>query len=300
MKRELPYMNAFGTADISGAATIEEALARADMNWEVESQPIFDQNGNELPKYRANMRSSDGKLLGIVTNKYQIVQNIDALNFVDSLVSEGFKFDRAGSFRDGKSIWVMGNLPDRSILGDDFSSNIVFTNSHDGTSGVKVMMTPVRLVCSNMMNLALRQATRMWASKHTGGIYGKLEEAKYTLGLAENYLDALDMEATRLSAKTLSDSEIEVILDNMFPITPKDSERKIRNTNEIKSAFWNCYEADDIKHFRGTSYGAINAMSDLVSHKEPARVTNNYYENSWHGLINGNVMFDTFYKKVAV
>ncbi len=296
MNRELPYVNAFGTVDISSAKSVNEALNMSSLNWMVDSKPIYNENGEVYDRFRANVRETDGKLLGIVTNRYNIVQNADAFDFVDGLVAEGFKFDRAGQFRDGRSIWVMGSLPETQILGDDISNNVVFVNSHDGSSGVKVMMTPIRLICSNMMNLALRKADRIWATKHTGGIFTKLEEAKYTLGLANKYLAELEIEADRLANIKMSDSEIEAIFDVLFPIDrAKDSERKINNVAVMKNNFIQCYNADDISQFKGTAYGAINAMSDLVSHRIPTRATQNFYENSWDKLINGHPEFDKFY-----
>jgi phage/plasmid-like protein (TIGR03299 family) len=299
MNRELPYVNAFGTVDISSAKSVAEALELSALNWLVESKQIYDENGEPYDRFRANVRETDGKLLGVVTDKYHIIQNEDAFDFVNGLVAEGFKFDRAGQFRDGRSIWVMGSLPETQILGDDISNNVVFVNSHDGSSGVKVMMTPVRLICYNMMNLALRKANRIWATKHTGGIFTKLEEAKYTLGLANKYMEELNIEAERLANIKLSDAEIEAIFDIVFPIDRnKDSERKINNISIIKNNFIQCYNANDIAQFKGTAYGAINAMSDLVSHKVPARISQNFYENSWNNLINGHPDLDKFYNNI--
>ncbi len=299
MNRELPYVNAFGTVDISSANSVAEALEISALNWLVESKQIYNENGEPYDRFRANIRETDGKLLGVVTDKYHIIQNEDAFDFVNGLVAEGFKFDKAGQFRDGRSIWVMGSLPETQILGDDISNNVVFVNSHDGSSGVKVMMTPVRLICYNMMNLALRKANRIWATKHTGGIFTKLEEAKYTLGLANKYMEELNIEAERLANTKLSDAEIEAIFDIVFPIDRnKDSERKINNISVIKNNFVQCYNASDIAQFKGTAYGAINAMSDLVSHKVPARISQNFYENSWNNLINGHPDLDKFYNNI--
>lgn len=299
MDRNLPYMNAFGTMDISSAKDVEEALNIANLNWEVEMKGLYNEDGELYEKFRANVRETDGKLLGIVTDRYNIVQNYEAFEFVDNLVSEGFKFDKAGSFRDGKSIWVMGSLPESQILGDDIANNVVFVNSHDGSSGVKVMMTPVRLICSNMMNLALKKADRIWATKHTRSIFSKMEEAKYTLGLVNDYMKELEIEADRLSQIKVTDAEIEDIFDAIFPVDKnKDSERKINNVAIIKNNFVNCYNAADIAQFKGTAYGAINAISDLISHSTPARVTENFYDNSWNKLINGHPVMDQFYKMV--
>lgn len=297
MNRTLPYVNAYGTVDISNTNSVSEALELAELNWNVESKKLYDEYGNELPRYKGNFRDTDGELLGIVSDKYSIVQNIEAFSFVDSLVNEGFKFDSAGSFRNGRSIWVMGNLPQTSILGDVISNNIVFVNSHDGSSGVKVMMTPIRLICSNMLNLALKRADRIWATRHIGNINTKLEEAKYTLCLANKYTEELSIEAERLVNIKISDAEIEALFDSLFPIDRnKDSERKINNLTLMKNNFIQCYNAEDIKQFKNTAYGAINAFADFVDHKDPNRITNNYYENSWYRLINGDNNLDRFYK----
>lgn len=299
-ERNLPYVNAFGTVDISSAKSVDDALELAGLNWEVEQRKLYDAYGNEYPKYRANVRTLDDKMLGMVTEKYHIVQNSEAFNFVNNLVDEGFEFDRAGEFRDGSSIWVMGNLPKTSILGDDIANNVVFVNSHDGSSGVKVMMTPVRLICSNMLNLATKKADRIWASKHTGSITTKLEEAKYTLGLANHYISALNEEAERLVDIKVDEATLEAIFDAMFPIDKdKDTERKIRNIVEMKNNLFRCYDESDIAKFKGTAWGAVNAFADMVDHREPNRNTANFYENNWWKLINGEKNLDEFHKRVG-
>lgn len=297
LNRTLPHVNAYGTIDISSATSVDEALSLSGMDWDVKPKPIFDEAGVKFPNYVANVRQDTNGLLGIVTDRYRIVQNKDAFEFVDNLSSEGFEFESAGTFRDGRSIWLMGHLPKENILGDEVANNIVFVNSHDGSSGVKVMMTPVRVICSNMLNLALRRASRSWSTKHTHSIYSKLEEAQHTLGLAEKYMSELKIEADRLSNITITDAKIEEIFDKMFPVDPsKDSERKIKNVSALKDGFIKCYDEADIKKFKGTVYGAINAMADLVDHKAPTRVTSNFYENNWNRLINGHSMLDNFYK----
>lgn len=299
LDRTLPYMNMYGTVDISSSDSMDEALAMSGLDWPVISKPLYDENGNQYPNYRANVRDVDNTLLGVVSDKYRIVQNDLAFDFVNDLTTEGFQFDKAGSFRNGKSVWVMGHLPKEDILGDDIDNNLVFVNSHDGSSGVKVMMTPIRVVCSNMLNLALKKASRSWATRHTSNIYSKLEEAKLTLGLASKYIEELREEADRLSNMSITEDQIEQIFDKLFPVYPNnDTERKIKNVSILKDSFIHCYNEADIKKYKGTVYGAINAMSDLVSHKLPTRMTENYYENNWNRLINGHYMLDNFYKLV--
>ena len=63
---------------------------------------------------------------------------------------------------------------------------LCLTNGHDGFSSLKVCMTPVRVVCQNTLNMALRGAKRTWTVRHSGNINAKMEEAQQTLGLARD------------------------------------------------------------------------------------------------------------------
>ena len=299
LNRTLPYINAYGTIDISSATNVKEALELSGLDWEVFQKPIYDEYGNEYPKYLANVRNDNNSLLGIVTGAYRIVQNEEAFSFVNDLSNEGFIYDRAGSFKDGRAIWMMGKFPNMKILGDEVENNIVFVNSHDGSQGVKVMMTPVRVACYNMLNLALKRASRSWNAKHTSKIYSRLEEAKYTLGMANNYMKELDIEADRLANMKITEAQLEAIFDAMFPIDPnKDTQRKINNISVLKNNFFACYNEADIAKFKGTVWGAINAMADLVDHSDPARKTVDFYNNQWNKLIQGHPTLDGFYHAV--
>lgn len=299
-KRELPYVNAYGTVDISSTISIDGALERAGLDWTVNSTPIYLEGSTEIPGYTANVREDTNEVLGIVSNQYHILQNREAFDFVNELPLHGdFKFESAGVFRGGRSVWVMGKLPEVDILGDTVSNNIVFVNSHDGSTGVKVMMTPVRIICSNMLNIATRRAERIWKAKHTRNIFSRLDEARYTLSLANNYINALSEEANELAAISVTDAQIEAIFEKMFPIDyDKDTKRKINNVILFKNNFFSCYNEEDIKKFKGTAWGAINAMADLIDHKLPARSTKDYYSNHWKNLINGHAEFDRFCREI--
>lgn len=296
LDRTMPYMR-YGTVDISSATNIKEALEMANMDWLVESRQLFNEDGEPYDGFSANVRSGDGALLGIVSDRYRVIQNEEAFNFVNDLSTEGFEFERAGVFKNGKSIWVMGHFPKETILGDEIDNNIVLVNSHDGSSGVKVMMTPIRVICANMLNLALRSAERSWNTRHTRNIYSKIEEAKHTLGLVDVYMKALSEEAERLANIKITDDKIEEIFDKLFPVDAnKDSETKIRNISILKDNFIHCYDEADIAQFKGTVYGAVNAMADLVDHRVPNRQTANYYENNWNRMVNGHHLLDNFYR----
>lgn len=296
--REVPW-HGLGV-QVDKAPTSREAIIYAGLDWSVDQRPIYDAFGKEIPKYVANTRDTDHSILGIVTDKYQVVQNAEAFSFTDSLLDHGVTYETAGSLRDGRTIWLLARMPKKKILNDDFDPFVCFTNTHDGTGSIKVCMTPTRVVCNNTLNLALSTAKRMWATKHMGDLKAKLEEAKHTLGLANNYLENLEKEADVLVNKKVSDAELEKFFDELFPIDyNEDTRRKIENINTLKANLFACYDMPDIKQYRGTAWGIINACADLADHVTPARLTANYRENNWGKVMTGHPFVDAFYNKLA-
>lgn len=281
---------------VEKAMTSAEALELGGLNWEVNPKPVFTETGFEIPNYKANIRSSDNSVLGIVTDRYKIVQNKEAFAFTDALLDGGVTYETAGSLRNGKTIWLLAKMPEKKILGDKFDPYVCFTNSHDGTGAVKVCCTPIRVVCNNTLNMALSSASRTWSTKHVGDMAYKLEEAKYTLGMANSYMEKLDEEADKLANMKISEDEIHKILDEMFPVNEdKDSDRKKANVESAKNEIMICYMAPDIAKFLGTKYGFLNAVSDWVGHSTPARNTASYRENNWGRIMNGHPIFDLAY-----
>lgn len=297
--RETPW-HGLGTI-VQEAPTSADALQLAGLDWEVVQKPLFLESGVQVPNFVANVRSSDNSVLGIPTERYQIVQNKEAFDFTEALIGEGLEWDTAGSLRNGRTVWCLARMPETKILDDSFVPYMCFANSHDGTGAVRVCMTPIRVVCNNTLNMALAGAKRMWSVRHTGNIQGKLDEARDTLNFANKYNKRLEEEADRLANEKLSDGEIHKILDELFPIDEEnDSNRKKTNAQTAKDQIIACYLAPDIAKFLNTKYGLLNAVSDWCGHATPARQTKNYQENNWGRIMVGHPVFDkAFYMLTA-
>lgn len=150
------------------------------------------EGGNEMAAgFKANVREEDEKVLGVVTDRYRVVQNEEAFAFTDTLLGEGVRYETAGSLQGGRRTWILARLPQRYIVnGDEITPYLVFMNSHDGTGAIKAAMPPIRVVFQNTLNFALRTAKRSWSAHHTGDIQGKMEEARDTLLYADAYMGA--------------------------------------------------------------------------------------------------------------
>lgn len=284
---------------VQESPTSADALRLAGLDWRVEAKPIYTNDGIKIPGYVANTRDSDNSVLGVVTEKYKIVQNEDAFAFTDSLIGGDVRYETAGSLRNGKSTFLLAKLPDKKILDDDFGQYLCFTNTHDGSGAVKVMMTPVRVVCNNTLNLALNTTKRMWTCKHMGSMKDKLHEAEETLGFANKYMDNLAVVAERLANVSLRDEEIQAIVAELFPMDENSSDRTKANMQKAKQEFMVAYYMPDIAKFRNTAWGLLNATSDWMSHTSPQRNTPTYQERNFERIICGHPILDAIMKKVG-
>lgn len=281
---------------VEEAMTSAEAIRLAGLDWTIESKPVYDEKGNVIPGFKANTRSSDGTVKGIVSGRYRIVQNQDAFDFTDALIGEGIRYETAGSLHDGKKIWLLGRMPERYILGEKFEPYICFTNTHDGTGAVRACMTPVRVVCNNTLNMALAGAKRAWSTPHLGNIQAKLQEARTTLQIADEYLVKLDEEADRLANEKLPD--VEQVVTIMLPVPEKATERQKKTILEARDGIMACMIRPDIAQYLGTKYGFLNAVSDYVGHADPVRHTKNYEANRWESIMGGHALLDKAYSLV--
>ena len=298
--RQVPW-HGLGTM-VQEAPTSEDALHIAELDWRVEQTPVFTDAGIEIPGYKANRRNTDGSILGIVSDRYKIVQNTEAFEFTDAIVGETedgvVKYETAGSLCGGKRIWLLAKMPAKKVLDDDVEPYMFFSNSHDGTGAIKVGMTPVRIVCANTLAIALNTAKRQWSTKHVGDMQSKLEEAKLCLRMADSYMANLDVEADRLANAKLYMEQVEEILDEMFPVDDNTSERKKNNIVQFKNQFWTAYNMPDIQKFEDSAWMAVNAMSDVITHSAPRRNTASYNENRWGKIMDGHIVFDQFVSMV--
>lgn len=301
---------------IEGTASSEEAIKLAGLDWDVLPMPIYDNMGREIPGYKVNMRSSDNTALGVVTDRYKVVQNSEAFAFTDALLGEGVQYESAGSLASGKRVWMLARMENTTLAEENIDPYLVFTNTHDGTGAIRVAITPIRVVCQNTLNLALANADRHWSCVHKGDVRGKLEEARYTLESAERYMEALEEEFGELKLKKVTDKQVREMTDKLLEIEFNDLFNKAvktgkivdfkealrqqkfedklnRKRSEILSIY---YDKPDLRGTEHTAFRFVNAVSDYATHTEDHKQTRNYRENMFMKTVDGNSLIDTSYK----
>lgn len=296
--REKPW-HGLGTI-VTEAPSSSEALRLAGLDWEVEQQALFTKSG-VVEGFKANVRSTDKKALGVVSDRYKIIQNKEAFAFTDKLLGAGVRYETAGSLQGGKKIWLLATLPKEYIIaGERISPYLVFSNTHDGSGAVRVAITPIRVVCNNTLNLALNTAIRSFSMVHTGDIRGKVSEAKQTLFMADRYMENLGREFERLRKVKVTDQQVKEYIELLLPIENGASlttGKNIRKLREDMRARY--YDAPDLKDVGNNAYRFINAVSDFATHSNPLRRTANYRENLFMRTYEGNPMIDRAYQLVA-
>lgn len=280
------------------APTSKDALRLAGLDWNVVQEPIYTEFKEVVEGYKANVRDSDRKVLGVVSDRYKVVQNADAFSFTDELLGKGVRYETAGSLQEGRKVWLLARLPREYIIGGErISPYLVFSNTHDGSGSVKVAVTPVRVVCNNTLNLALDTASRSFSMVHTGNIQDKIQEAKDTLFMAESYMDCLGAEFEQLRRQKMTDAQVKEFMELLLPIekdsTQIQSKNILRLREDLKKRY---YDAPDLQKVGNNAYRFINAVSDFATHAKPLRRTANYNENLFARTIDGNPLIDKAYQ----
>ena len=285
---------------IKEAVSSEQALKLAGLDWDVIQTKLICQGTlDEVPGYMANIRSTDHKILGVVSNKYKIVQNKEAFAFTDALLGDGVKYETAGSLSSGRRVWMLARMEGRMMTDEKVDPYLVFTNSHDGTGAVQVAITPVRVVCQNTLNLALHTARRRWSCAQIGEIEEKMEEATKTLLNANHYLESLEEEFGELKMKKMTDDKVREFINELLPIEPDAGTLKKTNVERLRDdVMFRYLYAPDLQPIEKSAYRFLNAVSDFATHREPARRTPNFRENRFMLTADGNPLIDKAYSMV--
>ena len=290
--RKTPW-HGLGTR-VEEALTSQDALHYSGLDWTVQQEPLMTETFKDVPGFRANVRSDNGKILGIVGDKYKVVQNHEAFAFTDALIGEGVRYETAGSLNGGRKVWMLARLPEQyRLMEDAVDPFIIFTNSHDGSGAIRVAPTPVRVVCQNTLNLALTTAKRSWSMMHTSGVQAKLDEAHDALFKADFYMKALQNEAERLSMQMVSDRQVLKWIDELLPLEENASEKQMLNIARLRNDLTRRYfDAPDLVLLPKNGWRFINAVSDFATHAQPIRETKSYQQNLFAKTIEGHPVID--------
>ncbi len=206
-------------------------------SWRVEREPIAIDRGDaatvddwwlprceEIPGWWANVRQDTRQVLGIVGERYRIVQNIEAFQFVDQLIGSAMHFETAGSLNGGRRVWVLARLPEHiEVGGDPVRPYVLLMNSHDGSTAVVAASTPIRVVCQNTLNWGLQRARQKYSIRHTEKIREHVHQARRVLDLSIDYYRQFKHAGDQLASERFSEAQLRRVLDELYPSGTDDA-----------------------------------------------------------------------------
>ena len=278
---EVPW-HGLGTK-VADDCTAAEMLKASGLDWDVELVPMI-ANGLPVTTHKAVMRKRNGhdpRILGVVGNSYRPVQNRDAFASLDAIRTSGsVQFHTAGALGGGEKVWVLCKLPGviRPLADDPVEKFLLWVNGHDGGTTLKMLFTPVRVVCQNTLGAALSsfKSTKVWNEgveiRHVGNMSAKTDQAMRALGLSLKAYDAVEDVYTRMAHTKISQSQLKAVLNGLFPYETTDrmtSDSKVGNAG-IQNRIAELAETGrgtDIKGVHGTAWGLYNAITEYVDHE---------------------------------
>lgn len=236
---------------VQGAMTAQEALEKSHLNFDVIKCPMnavledpitHDKTMVNIEDKTAIIRADNKAHLGIVGNKYTVLQNRDAFSFFDAIVGKDeAMYETVGALGKGEKIWIMAKLPtDIVVKGNDVSNcYLLLYNSHDGSSAIRCRFTPIRVVCQNTLHLALKGSANEVCIRHTVNAEAKLQQAHQLLNVVKRNIDTASQLFNKLADIEVDREQVQNYLLELYPNSAIKNSRSENIRNEINKLFIN-------------------------------------------------------------
>jgi len=260
----------------------EQMLVKAGLDWEVKKVPTYaDINGEKtFTGKSALVRSSDNRILDVVSAEWNPVQNKEAFEFFSEYCRVGdMEMHTAGSLRDGQIVWVLAKVKESFDLfkGDQVDSFLLFTCPHKFGQSLDVRFTPIRVVCNNTLALSLDSKSDNSIKVSHKKVFNPAE-VKETLGIATDKLMRYREMAQFLGSKRFSKDAVKNYFMEVFPSL---SEKKEESRAAIKAL--EVLERQPGASFaEGTWWQPFNAVTYMTDHMI-GRSVDSRLTSSWYG-----------------
>jgi phage/plasmid-like protein (TIGR03299 family) len=265
----------------AGCLTAAEVMEVAYLGgWDVRKERLrtVESNARVPARYattRAHPKSGVREVLGLVGDKYQVVQNEQACQLLDLIVGEtGAHFETAGSLRGGREVFVTMKLPETmNVAGvDPVELYLAMCTSHDASRLGRVLVSPVRIVCANTQAAAFADNRGVYTFRHTGDITAKLADVRQALGMVPAYLDRFQEAAEKMAGTGLEWEQLQALARQLWPLAEDAAEpaylRQLARDRDLKALF---EQAPTQEAIRGTAWAGYQAITEWLDHSQPAR-----------------------------
>ena len=258
--------------EVQNAATAEEAIVLAGLNWPVGMKDVFikDNKGeyHRVPNKYACTRRDTGQVFGIFGSGYEPIQNRDKFGvFGDALVAAGEAvFHSAGSLNGGALTWMLMKLPGDLKVSDGsvLERGILLTDSYNGSSALGLRFINMNKVCCNTLPGIVGGRGAQFRGKHTINLMGRVNEARQIMGLEQAYSEMLMLGIERMAQEAMDKPQLADFLEKLFGVE-EDVEAistRVRNQmDRVGDLFYN-----GMGNVGETRWDALNAVTEFVDH----------------------------------
>ena len=269
------------TADCMTAAEVLQAAYLAGWDVQKETLRAVDSGAIVPARYattRAHPKTGTREVLGLVGPAYQCVQNEQACELLDMIVDEsGAHFETAGSLRGGREVFVTMKLPDTMMVAgvDELDLYLAMCTSHDGTKLGRILVSPIRPVCSNTLRAAVKNNRGEYTFRHSGDILGKLSDVREALHLVPVYLDQFQEAVEKMIDQQLEFDELQAVAEQIWPLSEDDGEpaylKRLARDRDLRELFESAPTQENI---RGTAFAGYNTIVEWLDFFQPAKSEN--------------------------
>jgi phage/plasmid-like protein (TIGR03299 family) len=275
---------AAGTKIPNEVLTAEDVLERSGNRFRVKTVPAYAKVGDDFYMAKDSkmvVREDNNTVLGVVGNKYRVIQNEDQLGAISPLVTSGFaKYDTAGLVYGGEIGWVMLKLNDEIVLpgsNDVVLKYLMCLWSHNGTFSLRIFPAPLRAFCANVLNslLSSSSAKSGISIRHTSSADARIKEASRIIEASQGFYNDFAQRAASLSAKRMTDAQMKALTEHLFPAkanTDGEVEVSTRSQN-IRDQIMDLFvKGAGHEAIRGTAWAGYNAVAEFADHFRTTRV----------------------------
>ena len=270
------------------APTISEAIEASGLDWEVGTKDLVTKDFQEVPA-KATYRKSDNAILGVVGPRYVPLQNRDAFDWFQPFIDNGeCSLHTGGSLSDGQKVWVLAQLnrdPSEIVPGDEVQKFILLSNSHDGTTSIRVGYTPIRVVCVNTLAAAHQKGvSQMLRIRHTASSKVNLDNVRDIMDNINMQFEATAEQFRFLASKNFNQHDVRKYVKVLLGCDKThDDDLKTRTRNTIRKVMTSIEgPKQDLPGVRGTWWAAYNGFNEYLNY-EKGRSNNNRMESLWFG-----------------
>jgi phage/plasmid-like protein (TIGR03299 family) len=266
--------------------TPTQMLEAAGLDWTVEKVTAYASIGGEQVDIgqSALVRSSDNKILDVVSNDWNPVQNEDAFDFFNEFVAAGdMEMHTAGSLKDGQIIWGLAKVKESFELfkGDQIDSYLLFSNFHKYGFSTDVRFTPIRVVCNNTLTLSLNSKVERMAKISHRKVF-EPTAVKEMLGIATNKLAKYKEMAQFLGSKMAKDENVVEYFKRIFPLTTSNEGKSNDLSKNAKVALDILHTQPGAEFAEGTWWQPFNAVTYMTDHLV-GRSADTRLSSAWYG-----------------